>query len=227
MSDVTYSPSHSQAGTPMINIQSTLRAAPDLFKNFSFAVLFGSNGNSYTTCTQSDMYRYTHILQNRDAGRSKRKIIWIAVNTACQGKLPASHFGHACHMFGRAGIPSNVVIIPKHHIHICATACCNLDRSNEAFPLHSVPSFDFSVGSSAQAFILAGSSILIPSGLHLFRFLDKSCWTVWGSQHQVQPKNNGSGLVMYVPRRQGGIAIPRTLRINFSRLLRQHGLECG
>jgi hypothetical protein len=64
MFNVTYSPSHRQAGAPMINIQSTGRTAPDLLKNVS-AVLFGSNGNSYTVCKQSDyVCTYTHILYN-------------------------------------------------------------------------------------------------------------------------------------------------------------------
>jgi len=65
------------------------------------------------------------------------------VNTACQGKLPACHFGHACHRFGRSGILSNLVIIPNyyydyycyhyrrrrrrhHRHHICATDCSSL-----------------------------------------------------------------------------------------------------
>ena len=52
---VTYSPTHRQAGTPVINTQSTLRTAPDLRKSVSFAVLFGSNGNTYTISTQSDV----------------------------------------------------------------------------------------------------------------------------------------------------------------------------
>jgi hypothetical protein len=64
LSNVTYSPSHRQAGTPIINTQSTLRTAPDLCKNVSLAVLFGSNGNSYTTSKQSDMCIHTHILHN-------------------------------------------------------------------------------------------------------------------------------------------------------------------
>jgi len=46
LSNVTYSPSHRQAGAPLLNIQSTLRTAPDLCKNVSLAILFGSNGNS-------------------------------------------------------------------------------------------------------------------------------------------------------------------------------------
>jgi len=34
-----YSPSHRQSGAPIINIQSTIRTASDLFKNISLAVL--------------------------------------------------------------------------------------------------------------------------------------------------------------------------------------------
>jgi hypothetical protein len=36
----------------------------DLCKNVSLAVLFGSNDNSYTISTQSDMCLYTHTLYN-------------------------------------------------------------------------------------------------------------------------------------------------------------------
>jgi hypothetical protein len=61
MSNVTYSPSHRQAGAPVINIQSTLRTAPDLCKNVSLAVLLCTNGNSYTMCVQSDVYIYIYI----------------------------------------------------------------------------------------------------------------------------------------------------------------------
>ena len=39
LSNITYSPSHRQASTPMINIQSTLRTAPDVCKNVSLAVI--------------------------------------------------------------------------------------------------------------------------------------------------------------------------------------------
>ena len=61
---MTYSPIHSQAGTPVINIQSTLRTAANLCKNVSLTVLFGSNENSCTICTQSDMCVCTRILHN-------------------------------------------------------------------------------------------------------------------------------------------------------------------
>ena len=43
--NISYSPSHRQAGAPVINIQLTHNTTPDFFKNFSLAVLFGSNGN--------------------------------------------------------------------------------------------------------------------------------------------------------------------------------------
>ena len=73
LSNATFSLSHRQAGAPMINIQSTLRTAPDLCKNVSFAVLFGNNGNSHAVPTHSDIYvsvcvknmcMYTLILHN-------------------------------------------------------------------------------------------------------------------------------------------------------------------
>jgi len=62
MSSVTYSPSHRQAGTPVINIQSKLCTAPDLCKNISLTVLLGSAGNSYKLCMQSHMCIDTHIV---------------------------------------------------------------------------------------------------------------------------------------------------------------------
>jgi len=68
LSIVTYSPSYRQAVAAMMNIPSTLYTVPDLCQNISFAILFGSNGNSYRVYTQSGMcvhiYIYTHILHN-------------------------------------------------------------------------------------------------------------------------------------------------------------------
>ena len=63
---------------PMINIQSTLRTAPDFCTNVALAVLLGNSGNSYTVCTQSDVYIYTHIyyLHYRGAGQAKEIKIW-------------------------------------------------------------------------------------------------------------------------------------------------------
>ena len=51
LSSATYSPTHRQAGIPVISIQSSLRSAPDLCKNVPFVVLFGSNSNPYTRTT--------------------------------------------------------------------------------------------------------------------------------------------------------------------------------
>jgi hypothetical protein len=61
---MSYSPSHWQAGAPVINIQSPLRSAPDLCKSVLLAVLFGTNGNSYTISRQSGVCIYMHILHN-------------------------------------------------------------------------------------------------------------------------------------------------------------------
>ena len=48
-----YSPIHCQASAPVINIQPPLHTTPDLCKNISLTISFGSNSNSYTTSTQS------------------------------------------------------------------------------------------------------------------------------------------------------------------------------
>jgi len=56
-----YSPSHLQAGTPMLSIQKTLCTAPDLRKNVSLPVLFRNNGKSYTVSKQSDIYIYIYV----------------------------------------------------------------------------------------------------------------------------------------------------------------------
>ena len=96
--NVTYSPSYRQAGAQTINIQSTLRTAPICVK--MCAVFFGSNSNSYTVCTQSDMCVYTHILctvQRRWWGKRNFKN-GPAVNAACQGNFSA------CHMLANPGL---------------------------------------------------------------------------------------------------------------------------
>jgi hypothetical protein len=54
----------------MIHIQPILRTAHNLYKNVSLT-LFGSNNNSYTVYTQSDVYLYTYCAQYRDAGQAK------------------------------------------------------------------------------------------------------------------------------------------------------------
>jgi len=75
LSNVTYSPSHRQAGAPMINIQLTLRTSTYLSKNVSLAELFGSDGNSYTVSTHSDMCIYSiHIFQNMEKLLGKKNL---------------------------------------------------------------------------------------------------------------------------------------------------------
>ena len=73
MSNVTYSPNHRQDGTPLLNTQSALRTAPDVCTSVSLAVLFGSNSNSYIVFTQSDMWIYTHILNNLETPIGQKK----------------------------------------------------------------------------------------------------------------------------------------------------------
>jgi hypothetical protein len=74
-------------------MQSTLRTAQDLCTYVSITVLFGSNGNSYTVSTESDVCLYTHILHNIETLVGQKKLkIGTEVNAAC-------HFGHECHWF--------------------------------------------------------------------------------------------------------------------------------
>jgi hypothetical protein len=47
------------------------------------------------------------------------------------------------------------------------------------------------------------SRLLIPSGLRLLGFLDKSCVTRWGSEPYAQTQTGGSGLRVYVPPETG------------------------
>jgi len=51
----------SVVGASVINIQSRLGSAPNFCRNVSFAVLFGSNGNSYTFSMQSDVCKNTNV----------------------------------------------------------------------------------------------------------------------------------------------------------------------
>jgi hypothetical protein len=96
---ITYSPSHRQAGTPMINIQSTIRTAPDLCKNV------GSNRNSYTISRRSYMWIYTYILHNiQTLVGQKKQTAGATMNAACQGNLPTRARGHECHRFACTGI---------------------------------------------------------------------------------------------------------------------------
>jgi len=63
---------------PLTNTQSTLCTAPNLCKNVSLAVLFGSKCNSHAIPTQSDMCIYTHVLHNTETlvGQEKLKKKW-------------------------------------------------------------------------------------------------------------------------------------------------------
>jgi hypothetical protein len=74
LSNATYSPSHRQAGAPVINSQSTLRNAHDLCKNVSLEV----SNYLVTTVIPVQYLRgqicvglYTPILHNIDTGRAK------------------------------------------------------------------------------------------------------------------------------------------------------------
>ena len=67
LSNVTHLSSYCQASALLINIQSTLLTAPNLCKMFH-SIIFGSNGDSCTVSTQSDVCVciYTHILHNME-----------------------------------------------------------------------------------------------------------------------------------------------------------------
>jgi hypothetical protein len=87
-----YSSSHRQAGAPVRKFRSTLRTAPELCNNVSFLVLVGTNGNSDTISTQSDMCIYIHkffTIQSHWSG--KRNKLGVPINAACQGNLSACH----------------------------------------------------------------------------------------------------------------------------------------
>jgi len=101
LSSFMYLPSQGPGGSPLINIQSTLRTAPDLCKSVSLAVLFVSTSNSNTFCKQSDMCMYTHILHSIQmlTRQKKLKKIWTAIHAACLRNLSKCHSGHACRTF--------------------------------------------------------------------------------------------------------------------------------
>ena len=75
-----YSPSHRQDRAKMINIQATLRTGPELCKNESLAVLYGSNGISYTV---RYVYIYTYSSQYRSWSGKRNLEIGTGVNAAC------------------------------------------------------------------------------------------------------------------------------------------------
>jgi hypothetical protein len=90
---VTYSPDHRQAGAPTINIQSTLRTAPDLCKTVSLQCYLVT-----TVIHIQSVHRYVCIhtfftIWRRWSGK-RNKIIRTAVNAACLGNL------YVCHRLG-------------------------------------------------------------------------------------------------------------------------------
>jgi hypothetical protein len=65
---------------------------------------------------------HTYSSQYREAGWVKEIKNWTAVNSTCQGKLSACHFGHACHRF----------ISPVLEVLIFFSFCFKIFGSNEA-----------------------------------------------------------------------------------------------
>ena len=107
LSNVTYSPSHRQADTPVINIQSTLRTAPDLLKNVSLqCYLVSTVIRIQSLRSQVRVHIHTHVLHNTETlvGQKKFKKFETAVNTVCQGNPSACHFGNSCRRFGSPGL---------------------------------------------------------------------------------------------------------------------------
>ena len=88
LSNATYSLSHRHAGAPMINIQSTLRTAPDVRKNVSLTLsyyLVATVIHMQSLRSQICVYIYIHIfftIQRRCSGKDKG--IEVIVNAACQ-----------------------------------------------------------------------------------------------------------------------------------------------
>ena len=78
-------------GAPMINIQSTLRKAPDSYTNVSLAVLLCNNANSCPISILSDMYIYTHTdtrsSQYRDVGWVMKYKFGATANASCKGNV--------------------------------------------------------------------------------------------------------------------------------------------
>jgi hypothetical protein len=111
--NITYSPSHRQAGAPMINIQSTLPTAPDLCKNVSLAVQFGNNDSSYTLRIQSDICTYSS-----EAGRAKEIQNCDSSEFRLPRKSSSCCFGHMCRQICSPGLVRQDLLIieasPSH-----------------------------------------------------------------------------------------------------------------
>jgi hypothetical protein len=127
-----YSPSHRQAGAPVINIQSTIHTATDLCKSVPLAVIFGSNSKHIQSlCSHMCVYIYRHTpthtysSQCGDCGRKiEMKTIGTVVNAKYQENILVCPFGHGCHLFVSLGLgleTSLAFIFPpqKNSIRIC------------------------------------------------------------------------------------------------------------
>jgi len=83
----------------VINIQSTLRTAPDLCKNVSLkCYLVATVIHVQSVRIQTCVLIHTCSSEYRDAGRANEiKTIGTAVNAAC-------HFGYACHTLSSSAL---------------------------------------------------------------------------------------------------------------------------
>ena len=94
LSNVTYSPSHRQTGAPAINIQSTLRIAPDLCKNvyltcYLVATVIHIQSVLSQTCVYTDIPGCWQVL-----GPTRKE----TTSEACQGRARfQQHRDASCH----------------------------------------------------------------------------------------------------------------------------------
>ena len=82
MSNVTDSPSHCQAGVPEINIQSTLRTAPDLRKNVSLhCYLVATVINIQSVLRQIYIYIYIYIyrVSQEECARLREGVPYVKI----------------------------------------------------------------------------------------------------------------------------------------------------
>ena len=64
-------PVTARSAPKMVNIQSTLLTAPDLYNHVSFVELLGSNGNSYTVYTHTLMLHNVETLVRPNKKKNK------------------------------------------------------------------------------------------------------------------------------------------------------------
>jgi hypothetical protein len=132
--------SHRQAGAPVINIQSTLRTAPDLCKSVPLAAIFGTNSN-HIQSLRSQMcvcvYRHTHTYSSQygDSGRKMEvKTIGTVVNAAYEENILVCHFGHGCHLFVSLGLGLETspafISAPKNSICTCPLSLTHIPHQD-------------------------------------------------------------------------------------------------